>query len=115
MPDDDEMPDSRLAVRMTRHRLRVEARRRGYSGSQARRLVGEVGDKTILERLKEFWVKHKDTILAILKVVMMILPMFLAKEPPEFHENMGMVSDDFTIEMEEAQDELVLAEGLVVA
>ncbi len=58
-----------------RHRIKSEMVAFGYTDEQATRLVGQIGDGTIVNWL---W----DHRMEILQFVLAILPLFLAKEPP---------------------------------
>lgn len=101
---------NRLATATIRHRLRVEARRKGYTSEQSRRLVGRIGDGKIREKFLEFWEKYGSIIIAILKVIAAILPFLLLMEAPEGEPVVGQDELD-AIELEEAGDELLVFGG----
>jgi hypothetical protein len=97
-------PVRALSVAAVRHRLRVETRKKGYTKEQATRLVGTLSTSTITDRLKAFWAKYGTTILAILKVVLELLPLLLALEPPHNLPPTSQAEID-AIELEEAEEE----------
>lgn len=62
--------------RLFRFAAKQHLRQQGYSSDQAARLVGELGDGTILEFIKKWGP-------TLLKILMMLLPLFAAKEAPK--------------------------------
>jgi hypothetical protein len=61
--------------KLFRFAMRTHLRHHGYSSEQAARMVGQIGDGKILA-----WIQKWGP--TILKILLMILPLFLAAEPP---------------------------------